>query len=83
MTSIREWSSVEFSRHYTEQSEMQRMAKAILENADKIENKPTPGCSEKNLSRVIVAESSIITSTKYYIHLDGFKVTNITETVQA
>lgn len=83
MTSIREWSSVEFSIHYTEQSELQRMTKSILEYADKVENKPTPGCSEQSLSRVIIAESSAITGTKYIIHVDGFRVTNITEMVQA
>lgn len=80
-TRIREWSSVEFSIHYTDQDEMQRMTKSILEHADKVENKPTPGCSTQNLSRVITAESSIITGTKYIIHLDGFRVTNITEIV--
>lgn len=82
MTSIREWSSVEWANHYTDQEELKRMVKAILENADDIENKPTPGCSEQNLSRVIIAKSSIITGTKYVIHTYGFRVTDITEIVQ-
>ena len=80
---IREWSSVEFSIHYTEQDEMQRMTKSILEHADKVDNKPTPGCSNQNISRVITAESSIITDTKYIIHVEGFTVNNITEIVTA
>lgn len=83
MTAIREWSSVEFSRHYTEQDEMQRMARNILEYADKVDNKPTPGYSYQSLSRVITAESSIIASTKYIIHVNGFRVMNITEIVES
>ena len=79
---IREWSNVEWSNHATEQSELQRMAKAILANADEVENKPTPGHSNQVLSRVITARSSMIASTRYIIHLEGFTVENITEIVE-
>ena len=83
MATIREWSNVEFSIHYTDQDEMQRMAREILAHADKVENKPTPGCSDQKLSRVITAESSIFTNTTYIMHVDGFTVNNITEIVRA
>ena len=79
---IREWSNVSFSIHYTEQEEMQRMAKQILSNADCIENKETPGYSCVSLSRVITATSNLIKGTKYVIHIEGFTVTHITECVQ-
>lgn len=79
---IREWSNVSFSIHYTEQYEMQRMAKQILSNADHIENKETPGHSNQALSRVITATSSLIDGTKYVIHIEGFTVTHITECVK-
>lgn len=80
---IREWSNVDFSLHHTDQEELQRMTKKILENADKIENKPTPGHSTQSLSRVIIATSTVLSDTQYIIHVNGFEVSNITEIVQS
>lgn len=79
---IREWSNISFSIHYTEQYEMQRMAKQILSNADHIENEETPGHSYQALSRVITATSDLIDGTKYIIHIEGFTVTHITECIK-
>lgn len=81
---VREWRSNEWEAgaKARTQYELQYMAKKILENADDIENTPTPGYSDDNLSRCIVAKSSLLPNTKYIIHVNGFHVEDITEIVQ-
>lgn len=81
MTVIREWRNNEWEKSSKgrEQSELQFMFKKIMENADDIENKPTPGSNYDDLSRCIICKSSIIQNIKYVIHVNGFTVEDITE----
>lgn len=78
---IREWRNNEWETgsKARDQFELQRMAKQILENAEHIENTPTPGHSEDNLSRVYTATSSLVPNLKYIIHMNGFTVEDIVE----
>ena len=81
MTIVREWRNNEWEKGSKgrEQSELQYMFKKIMANADDIENNPTPGHSEDDLSRCIICKSSIIQNIKYVIHVYGFTVEDITE----
>lgn len=81
MATIREWRSNDWdkSNKGRDQWELKRMAKEILTDADDIEDTPTPGHSKDELSRVMVAKSSIFPNRKYIIHVNGFTVNDITE----
>jgi len=84
MTTIREWRNEEWetgSKART-QEELNYMFKKIMSGADVIENKPTPGYSDCNISRCLVCTSSLIPGTKYIIHVTGFTVEDIVEIVE-
>lgn len=80
---IREWRNEEwcFDAKARDQHDLQYMAKKILTGADQIENTPTPGHSRDDLSRCIVARCSWMPNTRYIIHMNGFTVEDINETV--
>ena len=83
MTTIREWRNDEWETgsQARSQHDMQMMARKIISNAEKVENMPTPGHSEENLSRVLICTSSLLPNTKYIIHVSGFTVEDIIETI--
>ena len=80
---IREWQNEEWclNAKARDQHDLQYMAKKILSGADLIENTPTPGYSLDNLSRCIVARCSWMPNVRYIIHMNGFTVEDINETV--
>ena len=80
---IRSWRNEEWDRSdkARDQHELTYMMKRIMAGADDIENIPTPGHSEENLSRVITCKSSLLPNTKYVIHVTGFTVEDITEII--
>lgn len=82
MATIREWRNEEWETgsKARDQHELQFMAKKILAGADIITNKPTPGHSRDDLSRVIEARSSWLPNVRYIIHMNGFTVEDINET---
>lgn len=79
--SIREWRNEEWehSDKARDQHELRRMMKKIMDGADDIENKPTPGSSRNDLGRVIICKSSLLPGFEYIIHVNGFTVEDITE----
>ena len=81
MATIREWRNEEWETgsKARDQHELRYMMKKILDGADDIENKPTPGHSREDLSRCIVARSSLLPNVRYIIHVTGFTVEDITE----
>lgn len=81
MAAIREWRNEEWdlSPKGRDQHDLRRMYKKIMDGADIVENKPTPGHSREDLSRVIVAKSSLLPNFEYVIHVSGFTVEDITE----
>lgn len=81
MTIVREWRNNEWDKgeNGRDQYELKYMFKKIMQNADEIENEPTPGHSKEDLSRCIICKSSIITNIKYVIHVNGFTVEDISE----
>lgn len=83
MTTIREWRNEEWEngRQARHQQELQMMARKIISNAEKVENMPTPGHSEENLSRVLICTSSLLPNTTYIIHVSGFTVEDIIEKI--
>lgn len=85
MAIIRRWCSEEWdkSNEARDQAELVRMFKKIMQNADEVTNEPTPGNSNQDLSRVIVAKSSILPNVDYVIHMNGFTVEDITELVRS
>lgn len=82
---IREWRNEEWEtgEKARDQFELQRMAKKIITNADSVENKPTPGHSREDLSRVLICKSSLLPDTEYIIHMNGFTVEDITEIIRS
>lgn len=80
---IREWRNEDWCKddRARDQHDMQYMMKKILAGADLIENTPTPGHSRDDLSRCIVARCSWMPNTRYIIHMNGFTVEDINETV--
>lgn len=83
MATIREWRNEEWETgtKARDQHDLQYMAKKILAGADKITNMPTPGHSRDDLSRVIEARCSWMPNVRYIIHMNGFTVEDINETV--
>ncbi|MDE7406442.1 MAG: hypothetical protein K2M89_06190 [Clostridiales bacterium] len=83
MKRIREWRSDEWETgdKARSQRELQRMARKIITNAEKVENEPTPGHSEVNLGRVLICTSSLLPNTEYIIHMNGFTVEDIIEII--
>lgn len=83
MTTIRRWENEEWSRtdNARTQEELTAMAKDILKYANSIDSKPTPGSSRPDLSRVYTCTSTLVANVKYIMHIDGFKVQDITEIV--
>lgn len=81
MATIREWRNSEWAADDKgrDQSELRFMLRKILAGADDIEDKPTPGHSREDLSRVIIARSSALPALEYVIHVSGFTVEDITE----
>lgn len=81
---IREWRSEEweYGDKARTHKELQCMFKSIIEYADIIENKPTPGSSRPSLSRCLVCTNSLLPGTKYIIHIEGFTVEDIVEIVE-
>lgn len=84
MTTVREWRSEEWERSSKarSQEELNRMTRRIMQGADEVENKPTPGSSRDELSRCIRCKSSLIPGTEYIIHVEGFTVQDITEIIR-
>lgn len=80
---VREWRNEEWETgsKARDQRELQYMAQKILAGADLIENTPTPGHGQDDLSRCIVAQCSWMPNIRYIIHMDGFTVEDIHETV--
>lgn len=80
---VREWRSEEWEigSKARDQHELQYMARKILAGADLIENTPTPGHSRDDLSRCIVVRCSWMPNIRYIIHMNGFTVEDIHETV--
>ena len=78
---IREWRNEEWETgdKARSQSELRYMMKHIIEGADEVTNEPTPGHSKQDLSRVIVAKSTLLPDFEYIIHMTGFTVEDITE----
>lgn len=90
MTTIREWRNEEWERGGTAraQEDLQRMAKKIIANAEIVENIAAvcgnqDGQPFENLGRVLTCTSSLMPDTKYIIHVYGFTVENIIETVKS
>lgn len=83
MKTIREWRNEEWETgsKARDQHELQRMARKIIANAEKVENAPTPGHSEVNISRVLTCTSSLLPNTEYIIHMSGFTVEDIIEII--
>lgn len=81
MATIREWRNEEWETgpKARDQHELQYMFRKITAAADIIENKPTPGHSRDDLSRVIVCKASFLPNLEYVIHINGFTVEDITE----
>ena len=80
---VREWQNEEwcFNKKARNQHDLQYMAKKILSGADQVENTPTPGHSRDELSRCIVARCSWMPNVRYIIHMNGFTVEDINETI--
>ena len=83
MTTIREWRNEEWENgsKARSQEELQYMFKKIITYANNVENTPTPGYSNNNISRCLVCTSSLIPGTKYIIHMEGFTVEDIVEII--
>lgn len=81
MASIREWRNNEWETgdKARDQYELAYMYRKIMAGADMVENKETPGHSRTDLSRVIVAKSSMMPNFEYIIHTNGFTIEDITE----
>lgn len=84
MTYIREWRNEEWEHGETarDQFTLQKMARKIMENAEKVENEVTIGSSRPGLSRVITCTSSLLPNTEYIIHISGFTIEDIIETIR-
>lgn len=83
MSTIRRWENEEWSHtdYARTQEELTMMAKDILKYANNIDSKPTPGSSRPDISRVYTCTSTLVANVKYVLHIDGFKVQDITEIV--
>lgn len=83
MSTIREWRNEEWESgaKARDQYDLRYMVKKILAGADQVTSEPTPGYSRDNLSRVIEARCSWMPNVRYIIHMNGFTVEDINETV--
>lgn len=81
MATIREWRNEEWDStdKRRNQYELAYMYKRIMANADKVENKPTPGHCRADISRVIIAKCSFMPNFEYIIHTAGFTIEDIVE----
>lgn len=80
---FREWRNNEWEKgpKGRDQWDLKYMLRKILDGADLIENNPTPGASDTELSRCIVATSKLLPNTKFIIHVSGFTIEDISEMV--
>ena len=85
MTTVRRWTNEAWdkSNEARSQFDLVYMFKKIMANADDVTNEPTPGHSREDLSRVIIAKSSMLPNIDYIIHMNGFTVEDITEIIKS
>ena len=83
MTTIREWRNEEWEtgEKARSQGELQYMFRKIISSADVVENEPTTGHDNCNISRVLTCTNRLLPGTKYIIHITGFTVEDIVEII--
>ena len=84
MQTIREWRNEEWEsdpKKARTQAELQFMARKIMKTAEMVTNDPTPGKSRPELSRYLTCRSTLIPNLEYIIHIEGFTVEDIIETI--